>query len=260
MISPADQELLRQRFARDLTSRLRIDIFTQKPSPIIIPGRPECPFCEDVATLFTEIASLSDRISLNVHDFYADPKAAEALGVDGIPATVFSGARNRRMRFFGIPTGAMFTPFLETLIDVARGDEGLQPESVRQLKKIRDEVILQVLLTPVCEHSPAVARTAFRIAQQNPKVKVDVIEVTEFPAFIQVYGIQATPVVVIDVGREAPLVLAGAMDEATLVDCLLRAVAGRPVANSAPHGPTTPLMQPQSQEIRAAGSGLIIPR
>ena len=45
MIAPQDQALLRTRFGKDLRNRIRIDLFTQKPSPIIIPGRDECRFC-----------------------------------------------------------------------------------------------------------------------------------------------------------------------------------------------------------------------
>ena len=256
MISEQDQELLRRRFAQDLRSRVRIDLFTQKPSPIIIPGRAECRFCGEAETLLTELASLNDRLSLTVHDFHTDEKASEALGVDGVPGTVLRGASNRPMRYFGMPTGSFFPAFIETIVETSRGTNELQPETTAKLKKIRDDVMLQVLVTPSCEHSPAVARTAFRLAQQSNKVKVDVIEILEFPTFIEHYGIQVTPTVILN----ETLVLAGAMDEATLVDCLLKAVEGKEITNPEPWGPRTPLPRAQDQEVRTAGSGLIIPR
>ena len=51
MIPLRDQELLRTRFKTDLPNRVRLDYFTQKPSPIIIPGRQECQFCKEVQTV-----------------------------------------------------------------------------------------------------------------------------------------------------------------------------------------------------------------
>ena len=68
MIPLRDQDLIRQRFQRDLKSRLRIDFFTQKPSSFYVPGR-ECRHCETVLAMLHEIAGLSPRISLTTHEF-----------------------------------------------------------------------------------------------------------------------------------------------------------------------------------------------
>ncbi len=68
MITPEDQITLRKKFARDLTSRVRLDLFTQKPTKMFLPGQQECPFCEDAKTLLEEVTELSEKIVLNVHD------------------------------------------------------------------------------------------------------------------------------------------------------------------------------------------------
>ncbi len=257
MIPRRDQDALRSHFAEQLQSRVRVDLFVQRPSPIIIPGRPECVFCEDVQTLVQELAMLSPRISPTLHDFYAEPKAATDLGVDRIPAIVIRGKSNRPMRFFGMPTGAEFPILVETLVETSRDDTKLQLTTIKLLKRIRDEVRLQVFVTPSCEHSPAVTQLAFRIAQQNNRVRADVFEVTEFPDLVQRFQVAVTPMVVID----DSLVLTGAMDEATLVDCLLKVVEGKPVDPAAVKtGVSTPLTLKPPEEVRLAGSGLIIPR
>ena len=56
MIPLRDQQNLRDRFRVELTSRVRIDYFTQKPSSFFIPGRSDCAYCEDVRVLMEEIA------------------------------------------------------------------------------------------------------------------------------------------------------------------------------------------------------------
>lgn len=257
MIPKRDQDTLRSHFAGQLQSRVRVDLFVQRPSPIIIPGRPDCAFCEDVQTLVQELASLSPRISPTLHDFYTEPKAAADLGVDRIPAIVIRGKSNRPMRFFGIPTGAEFPALIDTLIETSRDETKLQLSTIKLLKRIRDEVKLQVFVTPSCEQSPAVTRLAFRIAQQHNRVRADVFEIAEFPDLVQRYEVAVTPTIVID----DSLVLTGAMDEATLVDCLLKVVEGKPVDPAAVKtGASTPFNVSQPQEVRLAGSGLIIPR
>ena len=47
MIPLREQEYLRERFARELEGKVKIDYFTQRPSPIYLPGREECATCED---------------------------------------------------------------------------------------------------------------------------------------------------------------------------------------------------------------------
>src|SRR5262249_54869045 len=88
MIPLRDQELLKQRLAAQITSRIRIDFFSQKPTNVIIPGRIECALCPEIQTLLEELASLNDRISLSQHFIEDAPALAESLGVDKIPAIV----------------------------------------------------------------------------------------------------------------------------------------------------------------------------
>ena len=258
MIPRNDQAALRGHFDKELRSRVRLDLFVQRPSPVIIPGRPECPFCEEVQTLVQEIAGLSPKISPTLHDFYSATKAAADLGVDRIPAIVLRGKSNRPMRFFGMPTGGQFPVLIDTLIETSRDETPLTLETIKQLKRIREDVRLQVFVAPSCPHSPPVARTAFRLAQQSNRVKADVYEATEFPDLAQHFRVTATPAVVIN----ETLVLEGAMDEATVVDLLLKVVEGKPIAgDKVATGGSTPLsFAQQPQEVRLAGSGLILPR
>jgi glutaredoxin-like protein len=253
-----DQDVLRERFARELTGRLRVDYFTQRPSRVIIPGREECALCEDGHTLLKEIASLSARIALTVHDIEDEPGAATALGVNRIPGIVVRGVTNRPLRFSGVPSGNQFPGFIETLINAATGKADLRPETLRTLKKIRSDVSVQVFVAPASPYSPSLARTAFKAALMAPKVMVEVVDATEFPALVQRLGIRGVPTTVFDEG----LAVRGAMDEATFAQALLRAVEGRPLTPPEfGSGPISMLPEPKApnQPVRTA-SGLVLPR
>jgi glutaredoxin-like protein len=255
-----DQEYLRQRFQRDLTSRLRIDLFTQKPSSILIPGRQECALCNETQALLEELAALSERISLSVHELADSEKLAADLGVDKVPGIVVRGQANRPVRFFGLPFGLQFMGFIETLIDAATGKVQLQADTARQLRRLKNDIHLEVLVTPGCTHSPAVARSAFKLALQSVRVKVDVVELSEFAQVATRNNVHAVPATLID----GKVMLTGAMDEHTLAENLLRAAEGKPLAVQTRVGPATafqlagpqPAAQPRAQRL---SSGLILP-
>ncbi len=148
MIPLRDQEYIRQRFAEALQGRVRIDLFTQKPSALFIPGREECATCKDTQTLVEEVAALSDRITLTVHEFAEELQEARKFGVERVPAIVIRGQLNRPLKFYGIPAGNEFANFIETVVLASLPDPGVERETVRRLRKLRQPVTVTVFVTP----------------------------------------------------------------------------------------------------------------
>jgi glutaredoxin-like protein len=248
-----DQEYLRARFARDMVGAVRIDHFTQRKLPIFVPGREECPFCEETQQTLKELAALSEKIRLNVHEFSESAAEAARLKVDKVPGTVIRGPLNRPIRFYGFPAGQEFPAFIEDIIDASRGKAELAPETVRQLRKLRREIAVQVFVTPACTHCPGVARLAHRMALESPQVSADVVEIGEFPRLAERYRVQAVPVIVI----EERVVLVGAMEEGDLIAQIVQFAQGKtlqPAAGAV--GASSPLEQraPERRE-----GGLILP-
>jgi glutaredoxin-like protein len=207
-----------------------------------------------------EIASLSERISLTVHDVDQDPAAAKTFGVDKVPGIVIRGQTNRPLRYYGVPAGTGFPVFIENLLDAARGSVTLQPKTAQQLRKLKSDVHLQVLTAPTCAYSPLVARIAAKFALQSNRIKVDIVEVSEYPQMAQRYGLRATPTTIINDEAALP----GAMDETLLLENVFRIVEGKPITR-----PQTPLPasafqlqtaeQQQQPRETVTASGLIVP-
>src|SRR5204863_8335932 len=78
-----------KRLFEGLTGDVRLIYFTQKESPLFIPGH-DCETCKDTGTLLEEVASLSDKIKLEVHDFVPESEAVREHGIDRIPALVMA--------------------------------------------------------------------------------------------------------------------------------------------------------------------------
>lgn len=148
MIPLREQDYIKQKFAQELVGPVRIDYFTQRASALFVPGREECVYCEDVRQLLEELAALSDKVRLTVHEFTGAREEASRLGVDKIPGIVIRGPANRPIRFYGIPSGNEFPGLIEDIVDASRGKVDLSQETVRRLKKLKQDIGIQVLVTP----------------------------------------------------------------------------------------------------------------
>ena len=148
MIPLKDQELIRQKFAAELVGPVKIDYFTERELAISVPGRQPCAFCKPTREMLQDIARLSDLISLRVHIFDEAPDERRKYGVERIPATVLRSPDSRYFVYYGMPGGTEFPSFLESIVDISRGEVLLSEESVKSLRKLKDETLIRVFVTP----------------------------------------------------------------------------------------------------------------
>ncbi len=79
------EKQLRQAFEA-LTGPVKIVMFTQGENAL------ECEYCAETRQLLEEVSALSDKITLEVHDFVRDATLAEQYHIDKIPAVaILSG-------------------------------------------------------------------------------------------------------------------------------------------------------------------------
>ncbi len=147
MISEKDSKLIREHLKKNLKDPVQIDYFTQGVSPGELPIQ-ECQFCHETGELLREVAGLSEKITLRVHDLVADAGMAEEMGISRVPAFLLSGKAQGKVRFLGIPSGYEFSSLIEDLVDVARGQTDLAPRAVAELADLKNPVHIQVFGTP----------------------------------------------------------------------------------------------------------------
>jgi glutaredoxin-like protein len=147
-ISDRDQQALREHLDANLASEVEIVMFTERESPIIIPGKQPCETCKDTQQLLEEVAALSDRIKLTVHELPSAASEAERYAIDRVPAFVLKGASRGLVRFFGIPSGHEFSAFIADLVDVSRGMTDLSAETREYLASLSEDVNIKVFTTP----------------------------------------------------------------------------------------------------------------
>ncbi|UCF69682.1 MAG: thioredoxin family protein [candidate division WOR-3 bacterium] len=195
IIDEKTKEQVRNMF-KDLKNEVTLVVFTQD-SLSSMPGL-ECETCKDNRLLMEEVASLSDKIKVEVFDYVKDKNKVEEYGIDKIPATVIKGDRDRGIRIFGLPAGYEFPTLLSAIKLVSAAESDLSDASRTSMKKITKSVHIQVFVTLTCPYCASAAHLAHRLAHHNEMVKADVINAQEFPQLAQKYNVFAVPKIVIN--------------------------------------------------------------
>lgn len=148
IISKEDQDYVRSLFDEKLTGDVTLRLYTQGASKLVVPGRPECPMCEVTQQLLEELVELSEKLTLDVRDFYTERAEAQTEGVTQIPTLVLEGVSKGKIRFIGAPSGYEFATLLDDLIDLSNGTTSLEPASRDMLAALTEPVHIQVFVTP----------------------------------------------------------------------------------------------------------------
>ncbi len=128
-----------QKEFEELPGKVKLVVFTQEF---------ECAHCRENTSLAQEVASLSDKLDIEVHDFVLDKEVVERYGVDKIPAIAVEGEKDYGVRFYGVPAGYEFTSLIEAIKAVSAGESGLAAKTKEALRGLKDPLHLQVFVTP----------------------------------------------------------------------------------------------------------------
>jgi glutaredoxin-like protein len=220
LISQKDADHLRAEFEANLVNPVKLVMFTQEI---------ECQFCAETRQIVEEIAGLSDDISAEIYNFVADKATADLYDIDKIPAIAILRVeegedRDYGIRFYGIPSGYEFTSVIEDILDVSKGESGLQPKSKETVAGLTEPVHFQVFVTPTCPYCPQAVRLAHMLAMESDLITADMVEAIEFPHLANKYTVYGVPRTVINekVHQE------GAVPEPMLLAKLLEAVGEAP--------------------------------
>src|ERR1041385_2466842 len=146
-LSPENQSDIKNIFA-DLSGDVQLLFFTQRDSPLIIPGQ-DCPTCKDTRALLEEVVALSDKLHLEIHEVSPGSEIAREHGIDRIPALVMAadGVKGK-VRYFGLPSGYEFSVLLGSLVDVSKAEADLSEDTIEVLNALDKDLHLQVFVTP----------------------------------------------------------------------------------------------------------------
>ncbi|HDM78576.1 MAG TPA: glutaredoxin [Deltaproteobacteria bacterium] len=193
-----------------LKEEVKLIVFTQEL---------ECQYCRENRILTEEVASLSDKIGIEVYNFAIDKEKVEEYKVDKIPAIVVMGEKDYGIRFYGLPGGYEFVSLIEAIKVVSARDSGLAPESRELVKKLTRPVHIQVFVTLTCPYCSRAVELAHKLALESDLIRSDMVEAAEFPQLVNKYNVMAVPKIVIN----GEIQFEGALPEPAFLEQVMKA-------------------------------------
>src|SRR5690349_10054759 len=186
LLSDRDRQTVRAHLA-GLTHDVTLLFFTQTigaPETVLIARQ-----------VLDEVASLSERISVEEVNLILERERSEKFGIDRIPgiALLRDGA-DTRMRFLGAPAGYEFSSLVEAIALAGGDDSGLTDESKRVIaEKATAPMDIKVFVTPTCHFCPRAVTLAHRMAVESPNISATSIEASEFHDLSRQYRVTGVP-------------------------------------------------------------------
>jgi alkyl hydroperoxide reductase subunit AhpF len=138
MLKPKDKEYVAKTLA-GIKDDVRVVLFSRDGG--------DCEYCAEAEGMLSDIAAAAPQVKLEILSLKKDAARAKDLGIERTPGMALLGKRDFGMRYFGLPSGYEFIPFVETLRSVGNADPGLAPETVAALGKLQKPVQLTVFVT-----------------------------------------------------------------------------------------------------------------
>jgi glutaredoxin-like protein len=191
MIGKEDAAEIDRLFRAKLSGEVRILLFTSERG---------CLYCGQTKQLLEEMASLTDKIKLEVLDRDKDRARAEEMAVEWAPTTVVVASNGAKLHYVGMPGGRQLRSLVEDIIDASTGRAEMDEEIRAIIGRVKTETVIKVFVTPFCPYSPLVVRSAHRFALENPMIRAFMIETVEFPEIVKRYNVLGVPRTVINEG------------------------------------------------------------
>jgi alkyl hydroperoxide reductase subunit AhpF len=151
LLKESDREQLRQEFEK-LQEPVKLVFFTQAL---------DCDYCPLTQQVLEEVTGLSDKVTLQMHNFAIDKDQVLEYKIARVPAVAIVRVETHRVdgiaqmrdrdygiRFYGVPAGYEFATLISDIFDVSRGDSGLNEQSKAMLAQLKEPLHLQVFSTP----------------------------------------------------------------------------------------------------------------
>ena len=177
-------------------------------------------YSKDGEEILNTLAMNIKKINVKIYD--QNNEMAKNFNLKKYPALVFldEDGNDLNIRFYGIPYGYEYTTLIETIKMISTGDTSLSKEILDKVKKIENEVIIKVFVTPTCPYCPMAAITAYKFAIENKNIKAEVYDASEFPEEASKYNVYAVPKIVIN----EKISFEGAVPERIFLQKILEAI------------------------------------
>jgi alkyl hydroperoxide reductase subunit AhpF len=126
----------------------------QNPVHLLFFGRKEdCEYCGETRQLVEEVAALSEKLTVSIHDLKTEPETARKYQMDKAPGIIIAAEdgdtiTDLGIHYAGIPSGYEFNSFIQDILLASSRDSGLSANTRAFLQALTEPLHLQVFVTP----------------------------------------------------------------------------------------------------------------
>jgi len=208
LISDEDRSALKARFESKLRDSVDIVVFIEDVG---------CRYCGETAQIAQELSQIDSRIEARVLKADQSHDEATRFGIKRVPATVVMGDVDYGIRFYGIPSGHEFSTYVEDVVNVSNRTSGLSPRTLENIRRVNEDVHIQIFVTPTCPYCPRMVLMAHQFAIASGNISTDMVESLEFPELSSKYGVLGVPKTVVNEKHE----VVGLLPEPLFVEFIL---------------------------------------
>lgn len=189
-----------------------------------------CKSCGEAIVLAKEL----DRVSSSKVTFKiinSTPETVDALKIRYYPGFIY-GTRKKNIRYYGLPSGHEFAPFIYIHQYLANDEINIPGEIINTVESIETPLHVKVFVTPECPYCPYVVDAVNQMGLVNDQLLVETIEALEFPEEADMYNVMYVPSIAITRVEEwritgvKPLdIIHGYVEPDAIVKALIRAQA-----------------------------------
>lgn len=181
-------------FDEEMNSQLK-NFFSKMENELILKVFLDAtPLSEELETYVKEIVMQTDKVKIEIEK---EHKKKE------IPCVCIckKDGSYTGLAFHGVPGGHELTSFIIGLYNAAGDGQSVEESVKERIKKIKNEVQMQILVTQSCPMCPELVIAAQKIASMNPFVTAEVYDVSYFQEKRERYNVMSVPCLVINENR-----------------------------------------------------------
>lgn len=133
---------------KSVTKDVDVTLYTQRKSPLVVPGVVPCATCEYAEQLVNELAEVMPKVHVNILDLVEHREQAALAHVDRVPTMLLGGDAGQRVRFVGFPGGYEAATFVKALLEAGGAPDGLPEETRTKLGAMNNPIDIKVFVTP----------------------------------------------------------------------------------------------------------------
>jgi len=161
----------------------------------IHPHHEGCPTCGEAKLLAEELSKISGgKLRFKIIDLKSTETAI--LKPRYTPAFIYD-APKKNIRYYGLPSGQEFAPFIYIHQYIANNIVKLSREVVDLVKSIETPLHIKIFVTPECPYCPIVVDAINQMGLVNDILLIETIEAIELPLEADMYGVSYVPDIII---------------------------------------------------------------